>query len=251
MYIKWCENVSTLENAIEQIQRDLRLAISRQQETIVYSYTKLLSYLIVCWCEARIMKLIYEPEYTYSHRSGNSYTKRKSFTQIEIEEIYSSATLKDKWLKALQIAIAKHHNVSLNINFPNTLPFTSKARYLEIQDLIDNKLLPSIELRNRIAHGQWKQAFTNDLRNFSQPHTSNLRTENIVTLQLNYNIFKTLSQLVHDIASSPTTFERDFDKNYKVLEQSKLNLHNRNYVDYSTKLIAKYNRGQQRRNSGN
>lgn len=249
MYIKWCENVKTLENTIEQIQRDLRLNISRQQEANVYSYTKLLSYLIVCWSEARIMKLIYEPEYTYKHSSGNSYTKRKSFSQTEIEDIYSSATLKDKWLKAMQIAISKHHNIPLNVNFPNSLPFTSKARYLEIEDLINNKLLSSIELRNRIAHGQWKHAFTNDLRSVSQPHTTSLRTENIVTLQLNYNIFKVLAQLVHDIASSPSTFERDFDKNYKVLEQNKLNLHNRNFADYSANLIAKHIRGQQRRNS--
>jgi len=189
MYGKWCENVRTLESAIEQIQRDLRLSISRQQETNIYSYTKLLSYLIVCWSEARIMKLIYEPEVTYTNKVG-TFTKRKSFTQSEIENIYSSSTLKDKWLKAVQIAISKHHNVPINSNFPSSLPFTSRSRYLEIEDLISNKLLNSIELRNRIAHGQWKQAFTNDLRSFSQSHTTALRTENIVTLQLDYNISK-------------------------------------------------------------
>ncbi|MGN7809472.1 hypothetical protein [Flavobacterium sp. 22076] len=248
MYKKWCENVSTLESAIEQIQRDLRFAISKKENTNIYSYTKLLSYLTVCWCEARIMKLIYEPEYTYTNKSG-SFTKQKSFSQTEIEDIYTSSTLKDKWLKALQIAISKHHNVPFNINFPASLPFTSRVRYLEIEDLINNQLLSSIELRNRIAHGQWKQAFTNDLKNFSQTHTTALRTENIVTLQLNYNIFKILAQLVHDIASSPSTFNRDFDKNYQVLEQNKLNLHNRNYTDYCDKLVAKYTRGQQRRNS--
>lgn len=247
MYKKWCENVSTLEDAIEQIQRDLRLSISQENNTNIYTYTKLLSYLIVCWSEARVMKLIYEPEFTYSNRVG-TFTKRKSYIDTEIQEIYSSSTLKDKWIKALQIAISKHHNVPRDTNFPNNLPFTSRVRYLEIEDLISNKLLTSIELRNRIAHGQWKHAFTNDLRNVSQPHTTALRTENIVTLQLDYKIFKILAQLVHDIASSPATFDRDFDKNYKILEQNKLNLHNRDYNTYKNKLIEKYNRGKLRRN---
>lgn len=247
MYKRWCENVTVLEDSIKQIQRDLRLFISRQDITNTYSYTKLLSYLIICWSEARIMKLIYEPEYTYTNSTG-TFTKNKSFTTAEIENIYSTPQLKDKWLKAVQIAITKHHNIPIDSNFPNSLPFTSRSRYLEIEDLVSNKLLKSIEIRNRIAHGQWKHAFTNDLKNLSQPHTTALRLENIVSLQQDYKIFKILAQLVHDISSSPATFNRDFDKNYKALEQNKLDLLNRDYNAYEAKLIQKYTRGKIRRN---
>jgi len=248
MYKKWCENVKTLEDAIEQIQRDIRLFIAKRQESNVYSYNKLLSYLIICWCEARIMKLIYEPEYIFNNKRG-AFKKSKSFEQDEIENVYNTKELKEKWLKALQIAISKRHKISLDKDFPKSLPFTSRARYYEIEDLINNKLLPSIEVRNRIAHGQWKHAFTFDLKSFSQSHTTALRTENIVVLQLNYNIFKILGQLIHDIASSPETFDRDFDKNYAILEQSKLNLHKRDYKKYCENLVDKYARGQKRRSS--
>jgi hypothetical protein len=248
MYRKWCENVTALESAIEQLQKDLRLSISKEQKNNEYSYTKLLSYLVVCWCEARVIKLIYEPEHTFTNRNG-TFTKRKSFTQQEIEQIIDSSTLKDKWITALQIGISKAYGIILDGNFSNNLPFTLRARYLVIIELIENDLLPSIELRNRIAHGQWKQAFTNDLSSFSQPHTTALRRENIVSLQLNYGIFKHLAQLIHDLASSPATFERDFDSNYKIIEQNKLNLNSRNYENYCEKLIAKYNRGQVRRNN--
>ncbi|WP_282080203.1 hypothetical protein [Aquimarina algiphila] len=247
MYKKWCENVIALESAIEQLQKDLRIIISKEQKDNEYSYTKLLSYLVVCWCEARVIKLIYEPEYTFTNKKG-TFTKKKSFSEQEIEKIINSSTLKDKWITALQIGISKAYGIILDKKFPNSLPFTVRARYLVIIDLIENDLLPSIELRNRIAHGQWKQAFTNDLSAFSQPHTTALRKENIVSLQLNFGIFKHLAQLIHDLASSPLTFERDFDSNYQIIEQNKLNLNSRDYKKYCEKLIEKYKRGQKRRN---
>lgn len=246
MYKKWCENVTTLEESIEQLQVDLRLSISKELDGKTYNYTKLLSYLVVCWCEARIMKLIHEPQQTITTKNG-IINKPKSFTENEIESIISSSTLKDKWIKALQISISKAYGVAIDTNFPNSLLFTARTRYLEIEELIDNKLLPSIELRNRIAHGQWKQAFTNDLKSFSQPHTSALRTENIVTLQLSYATFKAIGQLIHDLATSKQTFERDFDENYKIVEQNKSNIHNRDFLSYKEKLIEKYKRGVERR----
>lgn len=247
MYKKWCENVSTLDEAIEQVQRDLRLSISRKEDGKIYNYTKLLSYLVVCWCEARIMKLIHEPASIITTKRG-VINKPKSFEQAEINQIISSPTLKDKWLTALQIAISKAYNVPLDSSFPGSLLFTPRSRYLEIEELISVELLPSIELRNRIAHGQWKQAFSNDLKSFSQLHTTSLRTENIVELQLNFAMFKAIGQLIHDLASSKATFERDFDSNYMMVEQNKLNLHHRDYGTYSQKLVDKYNRGVRRRN---
>lgn len=247
MYEKWCENVSTLEEAIEQIQTDLRLAISKQLDSKTYNYTKLLSYLLVCWCEARIMKLIHEPQLTITTKK-RIINKPKSFTQSEIDLVISAPTLKDKWLKAIQIAITKAYKVNLDTNFPSNLSFTPRSRYLELEELISNSLLPSIELRNRIAHGQWKQAFTNDLKSFSQQHTTALRTGNIVTLQLSYAMFRAIGQLVHDLSSSKQTFERDFDVNYRIIEQNKLNHHNRDFISYKQNLINKYQRGLKRRN---
>jgi hypothetical protein len=242
MYKKWCENVRTLEDAIEHIQRDLRLAISKKQENKNYTYTKLFSYLVVCWCEARIMKLIHEPQ-VIKTISNKTLNKPKSFTQDEINQILLSKTLKDKWVKTLQVAISKAYVVKVDNNFPGNLPFTSRVRYLEIESLIKDELLPSIELRNRIAHGQWKQAFNNDLSAFSQDITNSLRTENIVELQLNYAMFKSIAQLIHDLASSKQTFERDFDNNFRTIEQNKLNLHERDYSSYCQSLIEKFERG--------
>ncbi|WP_299159053.1 hypothetical protein [uncultured Tenacibaculum sp.] len=228
MYSKHCENLREIEGAIKLVESDLRRYISIEQESKVYKYTKILSYLVTCWSEVRILKLTYE---------------NNAFTSSEIGIIINSGTLADKWKNALKIAVCKAYNINPITDFVSQLPFTPKNRYLEIYHLIESDLLPSIELRNRIAHGQWKYAFTNDLKNANTHLTGQLRQENIVNLQLKRKLLTGLSFLIHDLIISEATFDRDFDKNYRLIEQNKRNLHKRDYASYKTKMVEKYQRG--------
>jgi hypothetical protein len=233
MYKEHCENLREIEGAINLIQLDLRRYIATEQDGNVYKYTKLLSYLITCWTEVRILKLLYE---------------KNAFTSADIESIILAGTLKDKWIMALNFAFAKAYTINRSDDIAAQLDFTAKSYYNEIKSLIINDLLPATEIRNRIAHGQWKYAFTNDLKSISPNLTGELRRENIVTLQLKMNLLKGLGVLIHDLAVSPLTFKRDFDKTYRLIEQNKRNLHKRHFGVYQQKMIAKYRRGLYRRN---
>ncbi|TBV26518.1 hypothetical protein DMZ43_05470 [Meridianimaribacter sp. CL38] len=232
MYSKHCENLREIEGAIKLVESDLRRYISMEQESKVYKYTKILSYLVTCWSEVRILKLTYEDN---------------AFSQSEIGIIINSGTLADKWKNALKIAVCKAYNLNPTVDFVSLLPFTPKSRYLEIHHLIESDLLPSIEIRNRIAHGQWKYAFTNDLRNTNTQLTGHLRQENIVKLQLKRKLLTGLSFLIHDLIISEATFDRDFDKNYRLIEENKRNLHKRDYASYKLKMVEKYQRGKLKR----
>lgn len=231
MYIHHCQNLKEIENAINLVEIDLRRYISAEKDAHVYRYTKILSYLITCWTEVRVLKLTFE---------------RNAFTPTEIDSILK-CSLENKWVSTLEIAISKAYNINRNGNISNQLDFTARARYNEIVTLIKNDLVPSIEIRNRIAHGHWLIAFTNDLKNKSEDLTRQIRTENIVTLQLKKKLLSGLSQLIHDLAVSPSTFERDFDRNYRLIEQNKRNLHKRNYQVYKKKMVEKYKRGQDKK----
>jgi hypothetical protein len=233
MYKQHCENIREIEEAIKLVELDLRRYISSQQDKHAYKYTKLLSYLITCWTEVRILKLAFEKDV---------------FNVAEIEMIVSAGTLNDKWVTALEIAICKAYGINRSLDIATQLLFTARIQFNELRNLISSDLLSSIELRNRIAHGQWKFAFTNDLKNISTPLTGELRQENIVKLQLKRKLLIGLATLIHDLAVSPTTFERDFDKNYKLIEQNKRNLHKRDFNDYKQKMIAKFERGKVKRN---
>ena len=225
-------NLKLIENAIKLDQRDLRYYISTQDDRGTYIYTKILSQLISSWSEVRVLILVYE---------------RSAFNDNEKQEILSAHTLRERWVTAFNIAICKTYRIQNCNRINKQLPFTSRLRYQAIIALIDEDLLEAIEVRNRIAHGQWMYAFTNDLREISTELTGKLRQENIVELQLKYKLFKSLAQIIHNLAVSPPTFERDFDKNYQKIEEQKHNLHNRNYENYRLKMIEKYQRGLEKR----
>lgn len=225
-------NLKLIEKAIRLVQRDLRKYISIQDEGGTYVYTKIFSQLISSWSEVRVLKLTNE---------------RSVFNADERNDILSARSLRDRWVTAFDIAICKTYKIQNNIRIINQLPFTPRARYQAIVALIDEDLLETFEVRNRIAHGQWKYAFTNDLRNISTELTGKLHQENIVELQLKYKLFKSLAQIIHDLAVSHPTFERDFDKNFQRIEEQKHNLHNRSYGDYRQKMIDKYQRGIEKR----
>ncbi len=70
IYHRHCENLRNIENAIELVQSNLAYYIKSDENNLlrdnenVYSYTKLLSFIVVAWCEVRLLKLIYEPQKT-------------------------------------------------------------------------------------------------------------------------------------------------------------------------------------------
>jgi hypothetical protein len=239
MYLEHCKNLLEVENGIKRVELDLRRYISIEDSKNEYTYTKILSQLITCWTEVRILKLIYED---------------RAFTQAEIDLIIPTrparpATLENKWKKALEIAISKAYRLDVTLDIETQLSGDILLQYQDITKLITEDLVPLIEIRNRIAHGQWKFAFTSSLRNISTDLTAKISAENIVSLQLKQSILTGLALLIHDLAVSPPTFQRDFQRNYNKIKSNKENLHKRSYSDYKRIMIEKYKRGQTKKNS--
>ncbi len=222
-----------IDGAIKTVQRSLRDYISRDEDLNSYLYTKILSHLINSWAEVRVLKLAYE---------------KGGFNDSERRRIIQCNGPRKRWEEALTIAFCKAYHVS-NVNQINSLttPITPRTRYQELMKLISNDLLESNQLRNRISHGQWSYAFNNDLLSINEPLTRKLRQENIIKLQLRLRMFISLAQIIHDLAVSKQTFERDFDKNYRKIEEQKRNFHNRNYDDYKKKMILKREQGIKKR----
>jgi len=103
--------------------------------------------------------------------------------------------------------------------------------------------LKSTQVRNRIAHGQWKNAFTKNMMKINQGLMKNIGTENILNIQCRLAMFKSLAQIIHDLTVSKPTFLRDFDDNYKKIEEQKRNASEINYKRYKENMISKKQRG--------
>ncbi len=331
IYEKHVENLHLLEDTIEQIQRDLTFHIKSDENNLtkdnqkVYSYTKLLSFLVVAWIEVRLLKLIYEPPKSFSSKGG-IINEPEVFDEKERIEILSLDSLEHKWQKVVEIAVCNAYKINriliinelrykekTEIEIPNIfteaekkevlkcndahemwkkiyeifikreykmlpneegkilkkilkadkfkeleelretrikdkiterLDFTPKKMFLELINLISKDLADAFTIRNKIAHGQWKHAFENDIQKESDNLTKMLRTENIVYLQQKMSIFRTLSDLIEMLCRSPKIFKDRFDFYHKKIENLKQNNLNRNYIEYKKNEIKKYKKGK-------
>jgi hypothetical protein len=223
-----------LEQAIKTVQRTLREYISVEEREQTYVYTKILSHLVNSWAEVRLMKLIYE--------AG-------AFSGIEKTEIITRRKLEGKWTTALNTAFCNAFDVKNQNNISNqtNVPYTARIRHAALLQIITGSLVESSAIRNRIAHGQWKHALTNDLVKINRSLTNGLRRENILVLQFRLEMFKSLAQIIHDLAVSKPTFQRDFDANYKKIEEQQRNAENIDYDEYSKRMIQKKRKGIMRK----
>lgn len=64
------------------------------------------------------------------------------------------------------------------------LRYTQRARYKGLIQLIENDFKESVSIRNKIAHGQWKFAYSNNENALDKEITGKINSENIVAIQL-------------------------------------------------------------------
>jgi hypothetical protein len=215
-YYEHCENLKLLEKAISSVVITLKYSIRKQETINVDIYTKILASLVNSWTEVRILKLIYEIN---------------AFTDDEIKTIIESKSLENRWKKTLEIA----YNKSFQNDASNPI---NKDRYDLLIDIITEHLKSSAEVRNRLAHGQWKYAFNNKLLDINQDLTNIINDDNYLKISLRYKIFKDLSQMIHNLAVSTPTFKRDFDCIYNKVTEKQQQLHNKKYEDFANLLIS-------------
>ncbi len=247
------ENVKILEDAIEQIQSNLRsefvkeyYAQRNEKQKIkrkIAIYTRIVSGLVVSWCEEIIKRL---------------YHENNAFTEEQIEILHTH-NLQQKWEIAFKIAFCKAYNVRNPLSSPiykdidplqaTNVSRSAKDKYQNVRSLIEVELLPAFNLRNKVQHGEWLKAFEppNSL-NFSPELTANVNKENIIMLQTKINQFKAVYQMIHDLAvfkqgNNTVTFERDFDDNYERIESNRRHLTNRKLRDYQQDLVGRRERG--------
>jgi len=231
MFQKHCKNLQQIEYAIKQIQRDLRQYIAKKNLEAEKTYTKILSILVVAWTEESLMKLLYQ---------------HKIFSDVERQKVLKKRTLEGKWKQCLDIVIVRAFKVP-ETKIISSIPFTFREYYKELVRIIENDFVQSIEVRNRIAHGQWVYTFTKELDKISPNIMKLMNTDNIIAIQMRMKILRTLISIITDFCISPQLAKRDFDKKYRVIDEQVNNLHKRDYKKYKECMIKKYLRGQEKR----
>lgn len=245
------ENVLALGEGLDFVMDNIKSGIIQEHlakstderkkaKRYVLIQSRILSGLTVSWSEEIIKRLFYEPN---------------AFLEIQIQKLHD-LNLQQKWEFALKVAFCNAYNVSnpnnqplcngIDIENQTTISRTARDRFRHIMNLINDELLPAINIRNKVQHGEWIKAFSppNSL-SFSPNLTREINKESIIDLQTKINQFQAIYQLIHDIAAgrNTSTFERDFDRNYKRIESNRNLLRIRTVEKYKQDVVGRYERG--------
>ncbi len=232
LYRYHVNNNRSVEIALKNTSLAARKAISEENATATKSFVSLYAFLLGAWTENRHKKLLYESP---------------GLSDQERNQIIIKPTQLEKWEKLIEVAYRKHYRIPAASLDYNSLSFTAAARYVVLNEILNQDLKSVIEIRNKLAHGQWVYPLNSNENDIENGKYQALNQENLAALQYKKSLITVLADLAHDLVVSPPTFERDFDNKFRRISNTRLNLQNRSYQNYAQKLVEKRKRGIQKR----
>lgn len=234
LYKAHVKNLRAVDTALERILRELNASLSRCDETTSDALLKTTMLLLGAWAEDRLKKMLFESN---------------GFTFDERQQITSAGSQIEIWKFALERGFRKKYQIPI-ADLSQALPLTARARYAALMNILENDLRPIIEVRNKLAHGQWVRPLNSENDDFSAIHTQYINGENAHSVKCKHRILEYLSQIIHDLAVGSQAFERDFDDHYSKLEHAKREIVSRSYQKWLLAMRAKFQRGRVRRAAG-
>jgi len=180
------------------------------------------SFLIGAWAECRLQKLLHE---------------EFGFTDAERAVVSARSTQLEQWQETIDLAFRKHHRVTKAPLDEQVLGVAHTARRAALHEVLNNELRIVIEIRNKLAHGQWIYPLNNEGTAVEPDKYKQINKENLQSLQFKLALVGHLADAVHDLVVSPKTFERDFEGHFRRLFQVRTNLVRKSYAKYETALI--------------
>ncbi|MGP9810585.1 hypothetical protein ACTZWT_03625 [Rhodopseudomonas sp. NSM] len=215
--------------------RELKDCLAKGQSAPAAALLKTFILLIGAWAEVRFLKMLHEPN---------------AFSDSERRRVLGESSKLDQWKLAVELGFRRRYHLPKAKLSAKVLSRTAYHRLQDIHDLIDNDLRPIIEIRNKLAHGQWSRTFNGDLSEISKQMMSLLNSENALSANFKMKIIEVLSRIVNDLLVGAKAFERDFDVHYGLLEQTRMNLRTRRFNDWEDSLKSKYQRGRGKQKAG-
>lgn len=201
------KNRTRTRHGITHLNRALNSALRRDEEDSAYIHVRCLLILWIAYFETSINCILH---------SANQLTYR------ERRLIVAKHSLLDKWLLLLDVCFRKYYMPTRKRNFTKlNLGATNFYRYKELKMVLQNQVGPLIEVRNRLAHGQWHIAFNNEGTDKSQDLTSHIwkltKKDILYIKSLIYSVVSLLTELTCSRAS----FEKKFDNYIKRIEAAR------------------------------
>ena len=251
------QNLCLLEQEISLTRKSAQIAIGKYawqkehkynihqleaSEREVLAATRLYTFLICSWLEARLTKILYE----------NSSC---AFTDGEITSITDRHnSMKDRWKMSFSLAVQKSYGfpAHADINHDYSLDFTpgslSLKNYQTILTLFSD-ISDAITVRNRLAHGQWAVQFNST--NTAIEHYSLLtQYDNVQKLGHLKDYFNEIGEIISMYVTYKDKQNPNFDKivanRIQVIVDKKSKAEHMVYSKYVSQLKNSYGRNRTR-----
>jgi hypothetical protein len=193
--------------------------LSKDEASAVSALTRICVFLLSAKVEARFYKLLYEPPVPDEFRAlvNASPPQRPS--------------LETKWIRTIKHAFALYYDVTGDF-LASTAPSAAIAQYqAHLTGLAT--LVPIFELRNKVAHGQWRHALNGAGTALNPASTSSLDSENLLTLTLKDRLAGAIVDGINDLVVSRRTHDRDLSKHQRRLQNAQRELESRSFDKFA------------------
>ncbi|MBR6124661.1 hypothetical protein IKQ19_13885 [Candidatus Saccharibacteria bacterium] len=196
-YSFFCENCRKAETIWKFSKKTLNDCIRRKKIQEAKYQTRIMALLYCTVAEAYFLKIVHTPG---------------KLAENEIGEIMQTAKngISNAWKKCLEIGLDKCLTED-QAHVPNVKS--------DVEKLIDQYVFDPAEIRNKIAHGQWENAFNRDSTAVNLTITRKIEELDIAALEKNKFALVELAQIMTDILVSPNKAHiRDYGKCIRELE---------------------------------
>jgi ribosomal protein L20 len=235
LYKAHVKNLRAVDTAFERIVRELNASLARGDHKTADALLKTAMLLLGGWAENRLKKLLYEPN---------------GFSGAHQASINSANSQLESWKVALEHGFRKRHNLR-SANLLVALPLTPRSHYIALVSTLETELRPIIEVRNKLAHGQWVRALNSENTDFAPLTVALINGENAHTIKCKKRVLSNLAMIIHDLIAGNHAFERDIDTHFRHVEDAKRDISNRSYEAWLLHMRAKLSRGKQARSARN
>ena len=226
-YEHYQSNLQLLDCEMEQVKTAAQQAIGekawleklhRDQKQIatintrIKACTRLYTFLLCSWFEARLLKMIYE----------NSSV---AFTDLEIADIRSKQPnyreMNQKWKESFSIAVCRSYGFSYTPNTDYTSQFVNgsieQRNYSTVCSFFAD-IADAITIRNRLGHGQWDVQFNGNNTNVAN-YSFFTEYDNIQKLNMLKQVFNEIAEIIN----SYVTHKDKHNPNFNTLIEKRIN----------------------------
>ena len=131
-----------------------------------------------------------------------------------------------------------------------SLPITARSHYQTLLVIVEDDLKPIIEVRNKLAHGQWSRTLKTANDDFFLKMLACISGENALTVKFEKRLLNYLAELIHDLVAGNNAVEHSFDLYSKNLEQAKRDTTDIQFSSWLTSMRNKITSAGEQRGQG-